>query len=42
MDVPCRTGGNDAGQLPIQCRGRFFEDEFVEIGEPYLWIFDCR
>jgi hypothetical protein len=36
------TGGNDMGQLPIRCRGGFFEDEFVEIGEPCLWIFDCR
>jgi hypothetical protein len=42
VDVPCRTGGNNTDRLPIRCRGGFFEDEFVKIGEPYLWIFDCR
>jgi hypothetical protein len=42
VHVPCNTGGNNAGRLPIRCTGGFFADEFVEIGEPSLWIFDCR
>jgi hypothetical protein len=42
VDVPCYPGGNDVGRLPIRCRGGFFEDEFVEIGKPCLWIFDCK
>jgi hypothetical protein len=42
VDVPCTTGRNDRGRIPIRCRGRFFEDEVVEIDEPYLWIIDCR
>jgi hypothetical protein len=40
--VPCSTGRNNAGQLPIRCAGGFFVDEFVEIGEPCLWIFDYK
>jgi hypothetical protein len=42
VDVPCTTGGNDRGRLPIRCKGGFFKDEVVEMGEPWLWIVDCR
>jgi hypothetical protein len=42
VDVPCTTGRNNRGRLPIRCRGGFFEDEVVEMGEPCLWIVDCR
>jgi hypothetical protein len=42
VDVPCTIGRNNASRLPIRCKGGFFEDEFVEIGEPCLWIFDCK
>jgi hypothetical protein len=40
VHMPCSIGGNDANRLPIRCTGGFFVDEFVEIGEPCLWIFD--
>jgi hypothetical protein len=42
VNVPFRIGGNNAGRPPIRCRGGFFENEFVEIGEPCLWIFEYR
>jgi hypothetical protein len=42
VDVPCPTGGNDEGRLPIHCRGGVFQGDVVEIGQPYLWVFDCR
>jgi hypothetical protein len=42
VDVPCTTRGNDKGRLPIRCRRGTFEDEVVEMGEPCLWIVDCR
>jgi hypothetical protein len=42
VDVLCLIGGNDVDRLPIRYRGGFFEDELMEIGEPCLWIFDCR
>jgi hypothetical protein len=42
VDVPCPTGGNDEGRLPIRCRGGVFQGDAVEIGQPCLWVFDCR
>jgi hypothetical protein len=42
VTIPCTTGGDDANRIPIRCRGGFFEKECVELGEPCLWIFDCR
>jgi hypothetical protein len=36
VGVRCTTGENDKGRLPIRCRGGFFEDEVVEMGEPCL------
>ena len=42
VDVPCSTGGSGEGRLPICYRGGVFQGDGVEIGEPYLWIFDCR
>jgi hypothetical protein len=42
VDVPCPTGGNDEGRLPIRCRGGVFQGDTVEIGQPCLWVFDCR
>jgi len=26
----------------MRCRGGFFEEEYVELGKPCLWVFDCR
>ena len=28
--------------MHVRCRGGFFKDEYVELGKPCLWIFDCR
>jgi hypothetical protein len=42
VDVPCPTGRNDEGRLPIRCRGGVFQGDAVEIGQPCLWVFDCR
>jgi hypothetical protein len=42
VDVPCPTGGNDEGRLPIRCRGGVFQGDAVEIDQPCLWVFDCR
>ena len=42
MDVPCSTGGSGEGRLPIRWRGGVFQGDDVEIGEPCLWVFDCR
>jgi hypothetical protein len=42
VDVPCPTGGNIEGRLPIRCRGGVFQGDAVEIGQPCLWVFDCR
>jgi hypothetical protein len=42
VDVPCPTGGNDEGRLPIHCRGGIFQGDAVEIGQPCLWVFDYR
>jgi hypothetical protein len=42
VDVPCPTGGNDEGRLLICCRGGVFQGNAVEIGQPCLWVFDCR
>jgi hypothetical protein len=42
VDVPCPIGGNDKGRLPIRCRGGVFQGDAVEIGQPCLWVFDCR
>jgi hypothetical protein len=42
VDVPCPTGGNDEGRLPIHCRGGVFQGDAVDIGQPYLWMFDCK
>jgi hypothetical protein len=41
VDVPCPTGGTDEGRLLIRCRGRVFQGNAVEIGQPCLWVFDC-
>jgi hypothetical protein len=42
VDVPCPTGGSNEGRLLIRCRGGVFQGDAVEIGQPYLWVFDCR
>jgi hypothetical protein len=42
VDVPCPTGENDEGRLPILCMGGVFQGDAVEIGQPCLWVFDCR
>jgi hypothetical protein len=42
VDVPCPIGGSDMGRLPIHCRGGVFQGDVVEIGQPCLWVFDCR
>jgi hypothetical protein len=42
VDVPCPTGGSDEGRLPIRCKGGVFQGDTVEIGQPCLWVFDCR
>jgi hypothetical protein len=42
VDVPCPTGGSNEGRLPIRCRGGVFQGDVVEIGQPCLWVFDCR
>ena len=42
VDVPCPIGGSDEGRLPIHYRGGVFQGDAVEIGQPCLWIFDCR
>ena len=28
--------------LSLKCRGGFFEEEYIELGKPYLWVFDYR
>jgi hypothetical protein len=42
VDVPCPTRGSDEGRLPIRRRGGVFQGDAVEIGQPCLWVFDCR
>jgi hypothetical protein len=42
VDVPCPIRGSDKGRLPIRCRERVFQGDDVEIGQPCLWVFDCR
>ena len=42
MDVPCPTGGSGDGRLPICYRRGIFQGDGVEIGQPCLWMFDCR
>jgi hypothetical protein len=42
VDVPCPTRGSGAGRLPIRCRRGLLEGDIVEMGEPFLWVFDCR
>ena len=42
VDVPCSTGRSSEGRFPICCRGGVFQGDGVEIGEPCLWVFDCR
>jgi hypothetical protein len=42
VNVPCPTGGSNEGRLPIRCRGGVFQGDAVEIGQPCLWVFDCR
>ena len=42
VDVPCPTGGSGNGRLPICCRGGIFQGNGMEIGQPCLWMFDCR
>jgi hypothetical protein len=42
VDVPCPTRENDEGRLPICYKGGVFQDDAVEIGQPCLWVFDCR
>ena len=42
VDVLCSTGGSGKRRLPIRCRGGVFQGDGVEIGEPCLWVFDCR
>jgi hypothetical protein len=42
VDVPCPTGRSNEGRLPICCRGGVFQGDAVEIGQPCLWMFDCR
>ena len=42
VDVPCSTGGSSEGRLPIRCREGIFQGDGVEIGEPCLWVFDCK
>jgi hypothetical protein len=42
VDVPCPTGGRGAGSLLIRCRRGLLEGNVVEMGEPFLWVFDCR
>ena len=42
VDVPCPTSGSDNGRLPICCRGGVFQGDGVKIGQPCLWMFDCR
>jgi hypothetical protein len=34
--------GNDEGRLPIRCRGGVFQGDAMEIGQPCLWMFDCK
>ena len=42
VDVPCLTSRSDKGRLSIRCRGGKFQGNGVEIGQSYLWVFDCR
>jgi hypothetical protein len=42
VDVPCPTGESNEGRFPIRCREGVFQGDAVEIGQPYLWVFDCR
>jgi hypothetical protein len=42
VDVPCPTRENVEGRFPIRCRGGVFQGDAVEIGQPYLWVFECR
>ena len=36
VDVPYTTGGYNRDRFPIRCKGRFFEDKVVEMGEPCM------
>ena len=42
MDVPCKIGGSGNGRLPICCRRGIFQGDDMEIGQPCLWVFDCK
>ena len=40
--LPIRRGGHALRMLPVRGRGGFFTEEHLELGEPCLWIIDCR
>ena len=42
VDVPCPTERSNKRRLPICCRGGVFQGDAMEIGQPCLWMFDCR
>ena len=42
VDVPCPTSGSDERRLPIRCREGIFQSNAMEIGQPCLWVFNCR
>ena len=40
--LPSPGGGDVSRRLPVRGMGGFFSDHHMELGEPCLWIFDCR
>ena len=40
--LPSPAGGDILRRLPVRGMGGFFTDYHMELGEPCLWIFDCK